>query len=124
MSEKHFVEECQKLKKEGKGSDEILNWYRNYYYKEEPNTEREITAHALNDILPELVRLREKQTPKKPIVKDDTAFDGSLIDVVLCCPVCSRKICSEPADYIMASFLKEEYPHCHCGQALDWSETE
>lgn len=70
------------------------------------------------------IKALEKQIPKKPIVKDDTAFDGSLIDVLLCCPVCNRKICSEPADYIMASFLKEEYPHCHCGQALDWSDTE
>ena len=64
----------------------------------------------------------EKQVPKKPILKEIKCFDGSTADFVFVCPVCSRKICSEPTDYIMASFLKEEYPHCNCGQALDWSE--
>jgi len=29
---------------------EILNWYRNLYYKEEMNTERSIVAWAINDL--------------------------------------------------------------------------
>ena len=29
---------------------EILNWYRNLYYKEPSNTERGITANAINDL--------------------------------------------------------------------------
>lgn len=29
---------------------EILNWYRNLYYKEESNTERRLMAEAINDL--------------------------------------------------------------------------
>ncbi len=29
---------------------EILNWYRNFYYKENDNTERGIMAKAINDL--------------------------------------------------------------------------
>lgn len=66
----------------------------------------------------------EKQIPKKPILVETKCFDGSTADFVFVCPVCNRKICSEPTDDVMASFLKEDYPHCNCGQALDWSDTE
>lgn len=62
--EKTFVEGCEDLRGKGKGSDEILNWYRNLYYKEDANTERRIVAEALNDILPELVKLRDIQGRK------------------------------------------------------------
>lgn len=31
-------------------SVEILNWYRNLYYKEPSNTERGIMANAINDL--------------------------------------------------------------------------
>lgn len=66
----------------------------------------------------------EKQIPQKPILKETKCFDGSTADFVFVCPVCNRKICSEPTDDVMASFLKEAYPHCNCGQALDWSDAE
>ena len=66
----------------------------------------------------------EKQIPKKPILVETKCFDGSTADFVFVCPVCNRKICSEPTDDVMASFLKEDYPHCNCGQALDWSDME
>ena len=39
---------------------EILNWYRNLYYAENENTERGIMARAINDILPEYIRLKEE----------------------------------------------------------------
>ena len=29
---------------------EVLNWYRNLYYKEPSNTERGIMANAINDL--------------------------------------------------------------------------
>lgn len=62
----------------------------------------------------------KKQIPKKPILNETKCFDGSTADFVFVCPVCNRKICSEPTDDVEASFLKEDYPHCNCGQALDW----
>ena len=70
------------------------------------------------------IQALEKQIPKKPILVETKCFDGSTADFVFVCPVCNRKICSEPTDDVMASFLKEDYPHCNCGQALDWSGTE
>lgn len=66
----------------------------------------------------------EKQIPKKPILKETQCFDGSTADFVLICPVCNRTICREPEDDVIADHIKEEYPHCNCGQALDWSDTE
>lgn len=66
----------------------------------------------------------EKQIPEKPILKEIKAFDGSTADFVLICPVCGRTICAEPFDDVLSSYLKEEYPHCHCGQALDWGDTK
>lgn len=46
--EKYFVEEI----KENNITDplEILNWYRNLYYKENDDTERGIIARAINDL--------------------------------------------------------------------------
>lgn len=54
--EEHFVkgaEECS-------SPEDILNWYRNLYYKEDKNTERRIVAEAINEFfvkkLPELLK--------------------------------------------------------------------
>ena len=66
----------------------------------------------------------EKQIPKKPILKETKCFDGSTDDFVFVCPVCNRTICREPEDDVIAEYIKEEHPHCVCGQALDWSDTE
>lgn len=43
--EEHFV----KGAKGCGGPEDILNWYRNLYYKEEEGTERRIVAEALNE---------------------------------------------------------------------------
>lgn len=47
MSDKYFAEEVIKY---NMNALEILNWYRNLYYKEESNTERGIMARAINDL--------------------------------------------------------------------------
>ena len=48
MCDKIFIEEVHK----NNMTDpiEILNWYRNLYYKEGSNTERGIVAMAINDL--------------------------------------------------------------------------
>lgn len=51
MPDTCFVKEAQKITDSG----EMLNWYRNLYYKEQPDTERGIMARAVNDILPKYV---------------------------------------------------------------------
>lgn len=43
--EEYFVEGA----KECSSPEDILNWYRNLYYKEGQNTERRIIAEAIND---------------------------------------------------------------------------
>lgn len=55
MSDNSFVESAKKMT----DPVEILNWYRNLYYKEPDATETGIVARALNDILPELVALKK-----------------------------------------------------------------
>lgn len=42
----YFVKGCDKLD----GCMSILNWYRNLYYKAEPDTEHGIMARAINDM--------------------------------------------------------------------------
>ena len=56
-----FIETAQDIK----DPVEILNWYRNLYHAENENTERGIMARAINDILPEYIRLKEKDNKKK-----------------------------------------------------------
>lgn len=58
MDDKWFVDGVHKL--EPKDAPNILNWYRNLYYKEELTTERGIVADALNDILPDYVKQKEQ----------------------------------------------------------------
>lgn len=54
--EEHFV----KGAKSCYGPQEVLNWYRNLYYKEDENSERRIVAEAINDFftkaLPQLLK--------------------------------------------------------------------
>lgn len=85
--------------------------------------EKHFAVH-ITEALNMAVEALEKQIPKKPILKETKCFDGSTDDFVFVCPVCNRTICIEPEDDVIADYIKEEYPHCHCGQALDWSNTE
>lgn len=47
--EKYFVEECKNIK----GYMNILNFYRNLYYQDEPNTEHGIMARTINELFME-----------------------------------------------------------------------
>lgn len=62
--EEHFV----KGAKECSSPEDILNWYRNLYYKEEQNTERRIVAEAINEFfiykLPQLLEEERKGNKK------------------------------------------------------------
>lgn len=62
--EEQFVEGA----KECSSPENILNWYRNLYYKEEQNTERRIVAEAINEFfvykLPELLEKARKDNKK------------------------------------------------------------
>lgn len=44
--EKYFIEECKNIK----GYMNILNFYRNLYYKDEPDTERGLMARTINEM--------------------------------------------------------------------------
>lgn len=52
MNDKWFVDGCNEPKEnnEIKSDIEILNWYRNLYYQQEPDTERGIMARAINGL--------------------------------------------------------------------------
>lgn len=75
-----------------------LNKYRNSHYNSVNEEEREL-ANALNVILPEYVKLAERDTPMLPLVFKDS------ID----CPKCR-------------SYVFPPHEFCeNCGQILDWS---
>lgn len=46
---------------------EKLNYYRNYYHTDGDNTEAGVIADAINEILPEYVRLKEAATTVDPM---------------------------------------------------------
>ena len=51
--EKYFVEKCKNIK----GCMNILNWYRNLYYQDEPDTEHGMMARAINETFMKLKEL-------------------------------------------------------------------
>lgn len=51
--EKYFVGNCKNIK----GCMNILNFYRNLYYQDEPNTEHGIMARAINETFMKLKEL-------------------------------------------------------------------
>ena len=56
MNDDIFVEEV--LESNITDPIEILNWYRNLYYREPVNTERDIMADAINDLFMEIEELK------------------------------------------------------------------
>ena len=56
MGDDIFVDEV--LKYNITNPIEILNWYRNLYYREPVNTERGIMADAINDLFMEMKELK------------------------------------------------------------------
>ena len=57
MGDERFVEGVFALRKRGEGTPmDILNWYRNLYYKEGKNTERGLMAMAINDLFMKMKR--------------------------------------------------------------------
>lgn len=58
----------------------------------------------------------EKQIPKKPVVKDLYDKSGKIFDSEYHCSVCGRFIC-----FTTELDIYNNYPYCHCGRAIDWS---
>lgn len=56
--EKMFLESIKDIT--NKDSAEILNFYRNFYYTQNENTERGIVAWAINNILPKYIKQEEE----------------------------------------------------------------
>ena len=63
--EEHFVKSAEKCS----SPEDILNWYRNLYYKEDKNTEHRIVAEAINEFfvkkLPELLKEAKTEAIKE-----------------------------------------------------------
>ena len=63
--EEHFVKSAEKCS----SPEDILNWYRNLYYKEDKNTEHRIVAEAINEFfvkkLPELLKELKSEAIKE-----------------------------------------------------------
>lgn len=85
----------------------ILNAFRNKYYTDGNNTENGIVANALNDILPEYVKLKREHTQKEK--------RGKWIKP----SPCSQRICSccERTPKTIFEWLP---PYCpNCGARMD-----
>lgn len=71
----------------------------------------EVEQYRALGTVEELKEAREKQIPKKPIVKE-VVFEDEDIGSICVCPVCEGEI-----------GLFEGQPYCEiCGQKIDWEE--
>lgn len=96
-------------------TSEALQEIRKQVHRKTDNCDMTISK----DCYKKVVSALEKQIPKKPIAEDAKDYEGNIFDDVFRCPECNRTICLG----IEGNFA-ENYPHCNCGQALDWSDTE
>ena len=108
---KYFVEEIEE--KNITDPLEILNWYRNLYYKETDGTERYIMAWTINDVFAKH-NIFEKQVAKEPIYSayEDNGF-GEIIPYEAVCPTCGYA-------FEFGKFNDEDNHHCICGQKMKW----
>jgi hypothetical protein len=69
---------------DGMTAVEKLNHYRNYYYTDGDNTEAGVIADAINEILPEYVRMKEAETAVNPmdVVKKAREVLGKKYDYI------------------------------------------
>lgn len=81
-------------------------------YQEEMRS-KGIDYRVSNLVVAKIVEALEKQIPKKPI---DDRYPWAI------CPVCGGSIHLEN---VQEHIQNKEITYCeHCGQALDWSDTE
>jgi hypothetical protein len=107
-NEQYFV---SSIKKSDTYMD-ILNWYRNLYHTENPNTERGIMASAINDLFMSLKDGDEKQIPM--VVK----YDGDDESDWVYCPRCGEFIGDNEWVYDLFRERKNNVFCEYCGQKL------
>lgn len=91
---------------------DILNWYRNLYHAENPNTERGIMANAINDLFMILRDSDKKQIPMAVKSEGDDESDW------VYCPRCLEFIGSNEWVYDMFHGRKNNVFCEYCGQKL------
>ncbi len=92
-----------------KSIDDVLN--SDYYYDE--SIGYQMTSDDF-EWLEKSKKALEKQMPKKPTLRDKYYFY---------CPCCNEDLAIQEEDMSIYSMTPPKY--ClHCGQALDWSDTE
>ena len=93
----------------------VVTLGRAYYPNSEAFKAHELAVEALEKVPTleaENARLREKETPKEPIMKEGNNRD-------LFCSICGARV-SDVADRIINSDNLQKYCGV-CGQLLDWS---
>lgn len=108
------VKEPTKVWKERMTPQEALKLLNNVEFKHEYQGEDQYGDMSMwcKDAL-------EKQIPMKPIEKVEKDYWGNIIDSVYICSECNRFIC-----HGVEIHPEENYPYCHCGQAVDWGDTK
>lgn len=66
-----------------------------------------------------IMKAVEKQIPKKPKFEDEKDYWGNIVGGRYRCSECDRFIC-----HAEERSPEEDYPYCHCGQKINWSDTE
>ena len=110
MYENDFVEEV--IEDNLTDHMEILNWYRNLYYKEGNNTERGIMANAINDLFMSL-----RDSDKKQIAMA-VKSDGDDEQDWVYCPRCFEMIGDNEWMYDVFYYNKDHVYCQYCGQKL------
>lgn len=94
-------------------STEILNAFRNKYYTDGNNTENGIVANALDEILPEYIKLKRDGVKHGKWVEETEQIKSIAMMPTFVksyrCSECGRK---EP----------HKEPYCNCGARMDGEE--
>ena len=94
---------------EYKKERELLNIYRNRNYNSSDKDEREL-AMAIDQVLPEFVKLVERATPMKPTKRNASSTPQ--------CPSCGSQEVRQEQD----GDWDRRNNYCpDCGQAIDWN---
>ena len=80
--------------------------------------EKHFAVH-ITEALNMAIEALEKQITEKPIVEEVKDYEGNIVDDMFRCPKCNRVVC-----FYNENDIEKEYPYCHCGQKLDWSDSE
>lgn len=98
--------------------DEIYDYFWKIYEETHGGMLFRHYLDELYELIEEHKKIKDKTTPKKPIVR---GLSGAMYTCVHTCPVCGKELIVTNNETVI---YKAKTNYCdECGQKLDWSDT-